>query len=467
MITKKVDRFLRGFGFTIVELAVVISIIGILATLTAVSYAYLQQDARDKALAADIDSVESELALYATNNDGIYDSALNWDSSLGTNPNIDFVPTSGNTIVITVSGGQYCIKAYNPSSNNPDLSKAIQKESAPGSCGGTGNGGTVATFAGGTVGYVNNTGLAAKFSSYISGIDVDSSGNLYVSDGYNHAIRKISPVGVVTTLAGSGVAGFVDDSGTTAQFNTPRGLAVDSSGNVYVADGNNHAIRKISPAGVVTTLAGSGVRGYQNGTGSGAQFDYPNKIAVDSNGNVYVSDQDLHAIRKITQAGVVTTFVGFPGSAGYVNGTGSEAKFNYIRGLDIDVNDNIYVADSENYRIRKVTPGGVVSTYAGSGIEGVINGPANTAAFSGRLEGISIASDGTMYIAEGYQGYRIRMISANGIVSTLAGSGVAGYVDGTGLSAQFLSPYGVAVNSSNVLYVIDSNGTHSYIRKIE
>jgi len=208
----------------------------------------------------------------------------------------------------------------------------------------------VSTLAGSTAsntGYVDATGTAARFNSPY-GVAVDSTGNVYVADTFNHAIRKITPGGVVTTLAGStaGDDGYVDATGTGARFQYPAGVAVDSTGNVYVADANNNAIRKITPGGVVTTLAGStaGTSGYVDATGTDARFNYPEGVAVDSTGNVYVADNYNSAIRKITSGGEVTTLAGSTaGDDGYVDATGTAARFNYPTGVAMDSSGNVYV----------------------------------------------------------------------------------------------------------------------------
>ncbi len=228
-----------------------------------------------------------------------------------------------------------------------------------------GTDGSVTTFAGSssTRGNVDGVGTAATFGGPL-GIAIDSAGNLYVADAMNHTIRKITSAGTVSTLAGSaGVSGFADGTGAAARFNYPAGLAVDAAGNVYVADQSNNLIRKITPAGVVTTLAGlQGVSGFSDGAGSLALFNQPDGVVLDSAGNVYVADTGNSTIRKITPAGVVSTLAGLPAIGGNQDGTGSGAMFNLPRALTIDGSGNLYVADTGNASIRKVTPAGVVTT---------------------------------------------------------------------------------------------------------
>ena len=186
----------------------------------------------------------------------------------------------------------------------------------------------------------------------MGGVAVDSSGNVYVADNLNFLIRKITPAGVVTTFAGSGVSG--SDNGTAASFNMPTGIAVDSSGNVYVTDGTTLSIRKITPAGVVTTFAGSGTSGVADGTGTAASFNLPMSIAVDSSGNLYVPDMINSLMRKITPAGVVTTLAA-SGTAGSTNGIGTAASFASPYGIAADSSGNLYVTDKENVLVRKIT----------------------------------------------------------------------------------------------------------------
>ena len=294
---------------------------------------------------------------------------------------------------------------------------------------------TVSTLAGSTYGYTDGTGTSAKFDSP-SGVAVDGAGNVYVADQANHRIRKITTSGVVSTLAGSGTPGYTDGTGTSAKFYSPTGVAVDGAGNVYVADRSNHRIRKITASGVVSTLAGSGTSGYTDGTGTSAKFSSPNGVAVDGAGNVYVADYFNHRIRKITTSGVVSTLAG--SASGYADGTGTSAQFSYPTGVAVDGAGNVYVADYNNHRIRKITTSGVVSTLAGSGTPGYTDGTGTSAKFSSPT-GVAVDGAGNVYVAD-YNNHRIRKITASGVVSTLAGSGKAGYTDGTGTSAKFYYP---------------------------
>ena len=320
---------------------------------------------------------------------------------------------------------------------------------------------TVSTFAGsGTDSETDGTGTAASFNNP-RGLAVDVSGNVYVADYGNHKIRKITPSGVVSTFVGSVTQGSTDGIGTAASFNYPRGLAVDASGNVYVADTNNHKIRKITPSGVVSTFVGSVTQGSTDGIGTAASFRYPNEVAVDVSGNVYVADRNNHKIRKITSAGVVSTLAGY-GTQGATDGTGTAASFNYPSGVTVDASGNVHVADTNNHKIRKITPAGVVSTLAGSGDAGATDGTGTAASFFNPY-GVTVDASGNVYVAD-KNNNKIRKITPAGEVSTLAGSGTRGATDGTGTAASFYNPYGVTVDASGNVYVADHN--NHKIRKI-
>ena len=321
--------------------------------------------------------------------------------------------------------------------------------------------GIVTTIAGtpGANGSADGTAAAARFFAP-SGVAVDSSRNLYVADTGNFTIRKVTPAGVVTTLAGTAsLQGSSDGTGAAARFNYPRGVAVDGSRNIYVADTGNSTIRKVTPAGVVTTLAGTpGVYGSANGTGPAAQFRGPAGVAVDNAGNVYVADTFNHTIRKVTAAAVVTTLAGTAQSPGTTDGTGSAARFDSPEGVAVDGAGNIYVADTNNHTIRKVTSGGIVTTIAG--VPGVSGSPEELY----YPRGVAVDSGGTVYVADSGN-HTIRKVPPTGGIITLAGeAGVSGSRDDTGAAARFNAPRGVAVDSSGNVYVADTG--NNTIRKV-
>ncbi len=410
--------------------------------------------------------------------------------------------------------------------------------------------GVVSTLAGtGTAGFMDGAGNVAQFENP-RGVVVDGSGFVYVADTVNHRIRKITPGGVVSTLAGTGIQGFMDGTGNVAQFHYPSGVALDSIGNIYVGDQNNHRIRKITPGGVVSTLAGTGIKAdgtaggdFMDGEGNVAQFNKPRGVAVDGVGNVYVVDSENHRIRrliiesptldpictngtpstakvffantekcvscnsgfdlngeicggldpictngtpstvKVPTANtekcvscddyytfksnetcapvIVETFAG-TGTAGFMNGAGNVAQFYYPIGVEVDGSGFVYVVDTDNQRIRKITSMGVVTTLAGTGTDGSMDGAGNVAQFN-YPRGGAIDSSGNVYVADTYN-QRIRKITSAGVVTTLAGTGTAGFMDGAGNVAQFNFPYGVAVDNSGFVYVADQSNHR--IRKI-
>ena len=312
---------------------------------------------------------------------------------------------------------------------------------------------TVSTLAGNsTAGFTNGTGTNASFSSP-QGTAVDAQGNVYVSDSFNHVIRKITGAGVVTTFAGTGELGFNGGITTTAKFYSPQGIAVDATNNIYVADQGNNAIYKITTAGVVSILAGNGTAGATNGTGSAATFNSPQGLAVDAQGNVYVADRNNHRIRKITSAGVVTTLTG-TGAAGYINGEGSVAAFNRPTGVAVDAQGNLFVADQSNFAIRKVTAAGVTSTLLGTSVvTDLLNTPT----------GVTLDAQGNLYITD--QSGRILKITSTNVLYTLAGkANTTGFLDGTKTTALFSSPVGIAVDANKNLYIADYNNNR--IRKV-
>ncbi|MCX6879143.1 MAG: hypothetical protein NTW21_35855 [Verrucomicrobia bacterium] len=335
-------------------------------------------------------------------------------------------------------------------------------------CGGASAAYRVSVFAGpdGTIGSADGAVSTARFNQPRD-VALDGSGNLYVADSRNCTIRKITAAGVVSTLAGSpGVAGSTDGLGAAARFNNPFGLAVDGNGTVYVADTYNCTIRKVTPDGVVTTLAGRpGGRGFSEGTGSAARFNFPMKVAVDGSANVYVTDVFNQVIRKITPAGAVSTLAGYPTVPGSADGTGCAARFDFPQGIAVDGNGNVYVGDVSNRTIRKITPAGVVTTLAGSpGIKGGEDGTGSTARFDAPI-GMAVDGGGNVYVAEPDSG-TLRKVTSDGVVTTLAGTRNHGRIneDGTGSNAHFYDPSGVAVDAGGTLYVADSDA--NTIRKV-
>jgi sugar lactone lactonase YvrE len=325
---------------------------------------------------------------------------------------------------------------------------------------------TFGTFVGSStdVGTVDGMGSAARFSAPRA-IAVDLQGNLYVAETTGCVIRKITPAGAVTTLAGSpGVIGSADGQGSAARFNAPRGIAVDAAGTVYVSDTENNTIRKITPAGLVSTFAGvAGTSGSVDGAGSGARFDSPIGLAVDAGGNVFVADSSNVTIRKITPDGNVTTFAGLARSQGFADGVGTAARFRFPEGLAIDSAGNLYVANDYDGTIRKITPGRLVTTLAGThadpktfGSIGNADGVGPAAGFSFPL-GIAVDGAGNVYVTD-TDNYTIRKITPDGTVTTIAGSiHQAAGTDGSGSDVRFWAPNGIAVDAAGNLYVTDAH----------
>lgn len=324
---------------------------------------------------------------------------------------------------------------------------------------------TVSTLAGGAgYGFLDGTGNAAKFSNP-AGVAVDSCNNVYVADNWSHRIRKITPGGIVTTLAGSGSAVFADGIGAGASFNTPRGMCIDKSNNLYIADTSNNRIRKIAidstndianvrlpltdstlvPIGTVTTL----------GT---TTYSQPLFTIFDTLGNMYVSCYGEHKIYKVTPEGTRTTLAG-SGTAAFNNAVGAAASFNMPCGLAIDANNNIFVADHNNHRIRRIDSANNVTTVAGSGVAGAWGDGLGTAAQLHYPTGLAFDSLGNLFFSEQGTSHRIRMMAPNGDVTTIAGNGTGSYVDGTGTVATFINPSGIVFDSFGNLYIADQ-GNH-------
>ena len=303
----------------------------------------------------------------------------------------------------------------------------------------------------GTVSSASSNQLTVFFTNAVTGkISVTVNGNTATS-GIDTRIINLS----VTTLAGSGTQGSTDGAGTAASFNGQWGCAMGANGNLYVADTYNNKIRKIAFDGTVTTIAGTGVQGNQDGAAAIATFSLPYGITVDKNDNIYVSEIGTDNIRKIAPDGTVSTFAGSPtGQTGSLDGADTSATFNDPLGLATDADGNIYVSDAANNKIRKITPGRIVTTIAGTGSSGAANGTALSATFNTPL---SIAVDGAknLFVTE-KSNYDIRKIAADGSVTTVAGTGQPGSADGAGTSASFNFPVGIVADLSGNLYVTDN-----------
>ncbi len=335
--------------------------------------------------------------------------------------------------------------------------------------------------------YRDGAGTNARFDSP-AGIGIDSkTNNLYIVEYGGNRIRKVTSDGVVSILAGSGraVSGFENGVGTDARFNGPNGIAVDSNrGNLYVTDGNR--IRKVTFDGIVSDFAGSTLNdsGYLDATGTNAKFNNPKAITIDSKGTIYVSEYTGNRIRKITPDGVVTTIAGStdstPGTrtgvdsrinnaAGYIDATGTDAKFTGPSGIAVDPNtDNLYVVEEYGNRIRKITPTGVVTTFAGSTSDntytsgGYVDATGTNARFTLPV-GIAVDSKSNIYVTE-YGRNKLRKITSSGVVTTLAGNSPDGYADGIGTDAKFYYPSGIVVDSNGVIYLTEGGNR---IRKIK
>ncbi|MCE7996919.1 MAG: hypothetical protein HEP71_33465 [Roseivirga sp.] len=349
-------------------------------------------------------------------------------------------------------------------------------------------------FAGspGEQGIADGTGSEARFAAPY-GIEIDDGGNIYVADGVG-LIKKITPDGVVATFAGNGSQETVDGTGSGASFYGPAGLAFDDQGNLYVSEIGGHVIRKITPEAVVSTFVGSGSAGMQDGTGSGASFNQPYGMTSDENGNLYVTDFNNHLIRKVSPAGVVTTFAGSGFGAGtgsgsgsgeggfgggtFADGTGTEASFNGPLGIDIDHNGNLYVADAFNAMIRKITPEGVVSQFIGKGIDfsagepspdsgigPVAMGTGTDAVFAGIPVGLTVDDQDNLYITQGFFGApAVLKADLNGLLETVLGGGEGGTADGTGTDAEFTSAFDLTIDDFGNIYLAELEA--SRIRKV-
>jgi len=276
---------------------------------------------------------------------------------------------------------------------------------------------------------------------------------LYVTD--EHRICKLTTTGAMSVVAGSATPGYADAKGNEARFNDPEDIDVDAEGNVYVADAWNNSIRKITPDEEVSTVAGNGTEGFQNGPAQEASFSFSFGIAVSNTGIIYVTDMCNHSVRTISD-GIVSTLAG-NGTPGFKDGCGQEAEFKYPRDIVLksEGSSDVYVADGDNHAIRKINPGGEVETVAGNGEAGMTNGKGGDARFN-EPSGLCVGSDGTVYVADSDNNV-IRMMEPDGTVSTLAGTGEEGSRDGERNQAMFECPFGLTMDNDGFLYVVENS----------
>ncbi|WIE80883.1 NHL repeat-containing protein [Curtobacterium sp. MCSS17_016] len=313
----------------------------------------------------------------------------------------------------------------------------------------------VSTIAGSTTaGAADGVGSAARFNLPFS-LTPAADGSMIVADQAGQTIRRVAQNGAVTTIAGTGSRGTADGPAATAQFNDPSDVAVDGLGNIYVTDYGSYTIRKITPAGLVSTYAGvPGTAGYRDGPAAQAQFAGAYGLTTDLNGNLYVADGDNRVIRKITTDGTVTTIAGKPGFSGSTDGPVGTGTLSAPRELAFDPQGNLIIVDKSN-RIRRLTPDGALSTVAGDGQPNETDGRGTAASFN-TPTGLAVASDGTIYVSDTY-GCTIRRITPSGDVTTIAGTpNISGTTDGPASTARFRQLRGLALDPAGNLWATDS-----------
>ncbi|MFK0174102.1 RICIN domain-containing protein [Streptomyces sp. NPDC090306] len=338
---------------------------------------------------------------------------------------------------------------------------------------GAGLGPEIATVAGtGDAGASGDDGpaVAARLDRPY-GLALDSTGTVYISDHNNHQVRTVTTDGRIRTVAGTGTAGYRGDQGpaNSARLDSPREVAVDSAGTLYIADTDNHRIRKVTADGQISTVAGTGTAGFSgdNGPATAAQLNCPYGVAVDSTGNLYIADTDNHRVRQVAPDGQVRTIAG-TGTPGYSGdgGPAAAARLNGPYGVAVDGRGQLYITDAENHRVRKVAGDGTISTVAGTGTDGYSGdgGPAASARLDFPL-GVAADTIGTLYISD-HNNHRIRRVAGDGTISTVAGTGTDGFSGdgGPATSAQLNYPFGLAVDCVGALYIADY--VNNRVRKV-
>ncbi|HEY4364654.1 MAG TPA: hypothetical protein VGN17_27060 [Bryobacteraceae bacterium] len=329
-----------------------------------------------------------------------------------------------------------------------------------------GQGFTINTVAGnGTQGYSGDNIPAVTAQIYaLTQLTLDAAGNLYIADTGNHRIRKVTPDGTITTVAGNGNEGFFGDGGPAllAELDTPRGVAVDAAGNLYIADTANARIRKVSAGGVITTIAGDGNLGYSGDSGPAAQAEMydPRQLALDTAGNLYLVDRSNQRIRKIATDGTITTVAG-SGKQGYAGdgGLATAASLYVPDGMAVDAAGNIYICEAQSSTIRKVTTDGIIHTLVGTGKFGFggDGGPANLAQLNDP-QGVAVDAAGNVYVAD-EDNQRIRMVTPDGIIQTIAGNGTRNFSGdgGPSVNSTISLPQGIAPGPNGIYFVDQGN----------
>ncbi len=335
----------------------------------------------------------------------------------------------------------------------------------------------ITTIAGtGIAGFSGDIGQATAAELHNpNGISLDATGNIYIADYRNNRIRMINTAGIITTIAGNGIGGYSGDGGqaTAAELRGPDEIKFDLLGNIYISDVQNQRIRKVNTAGIISTIAGSGAGGFggDGGPATAAQLTWPNGIAIDISGNLYIADTWNQCVRMVNTAGIITTIAGVPLSGVGYSGDGgpaTAAQLYYPCGVTLDATGNLYISDNTNNRIRKINTVGIINTVVGTGVAGFSGdgGQATAAELNGPYNGIVFDALGSFYIPD-YGNNRIRKVNTLGIISTIAGNGIAGFSGdgGSAVLAKLNGPSAVALDSSLCnLYIADV--VNNRIRKV-
>ncbi|MGH7217981.1 MAG: SMP-30/gluconolactonase/LRE family protein [Candidatus Microsaccharimonas sp.] len=438
-------------GFTIVELLIVIVVIAILAAVVIVGYNGITKQARQSSLLSDVSNAATIMGTDQAQN-GTY--ALTASSARGGSG----IPSSeGTSFSFHSSGSTYCITArsshsgvdsYFVSSDNPTPTK--------GECAQDGAVAVETVAGNGTLGAASGTGTAATLAGP-AGLTADSSGDLYFTDQQGSRIRKMTTSGVVTNLFGNGPTGNTEGVGTAALFNWPQAVTVGPGNVLYVADTNSHRIRIAPINGSTTSLfAGSsqGLGGAIGASGAAVQLNTPRGIVYNPvTATVYVADSQNNRIRVFDTTGKLLLNIGSTTGA-WADGTSTTARFNFPQGLTVDSSGNVYVADTQNHRIRMIDTSGNVTTVAGSGTAGLSDNTTGTSAQFRSPSALTVSTNGTIYVADTLNN-AIRKITPDRTVTTIAGNGTAGFADESGADARFNEPKGIAIGSDGRLYIAD------------